>query len=104
MKSRRAFITGPISKFKNIFQENNKDADIVKLYDHSIRDFSSDEFLKTNSLISDFPLMDLQMELMRLGIDPSNMNREQMLEIVHDEMKHQKIENEREININKKYI
>lgn len=104
MKSRRAFITGPISKFKNVFQDNNLDADIEQLNKHSLSEFDTDECSNIDSLYSDFTLMDLQMEIMSLGKDPANMSREQMLEIVYDEMEIQKKENHQKLNTNKNNI
>ncbi len=100
MKSRRAFISGPILKFKNALSDRNIGDDIEPLKDQPLNDFDTDECIISDSLYSDFPLKDLQIQIMSLGKDPSNMSREQMLEIVYDEMEHQKIENAQEMNTN----
>ncbi len=78
MLSRRDFISG---QFRSPYEEGHQE----KEYD--VKEEAGLEDLQV--IASDFSEEMLCREMMRMGKDPSNMNREQMLHTVLDEMRKQ---------------
>jgi len=89
MSSRRTFISKPLQILKDIIKSDDNHE--TSLADAPISESQKKEEQNNNeqnyqSIISDFTPANLQIELMRMGIDPSNLSAEQMLQIIYSKM------------------
>lgn len=85
---RRDLIRIPIKRLKNILSKKEEDDFSPDSETPRVNLFSSSDI--SSAISSDFSTNMLQQELMRIGVDPTNYSREEMLNLVVSEMQKEK--------------